>query len=310
MMEIRYCSLNVLPREVDTLNHVLPRSQECRTIETQRPTKLPTLTQATSLQQVGAKRSRMSGSACLSCSSIQLPADVVTWFSLVGAVSRSVRRGSMAVWLAQQVGPTGRVVATDIELGYLNRLSLPNLEVFGHNILEDPLDALGPGSFDLVCSRFVLFWLTGNQETAIQRMVECLRPGGWLVDEDGDWGTVAPVDSAHPLYAGYHNAWQGGKWWASRGYDPEFGRKLPALFEHCGLRNIHHEASAEVVRGGTAWARWWKESLQGIRASELADGSLTAGREQEYQALTTPLDDPSFWLLSVLLHGCRGQRLA
>jgi SAM-dependent methyltransferase len=217
-------------------------------------------------------------------------------------------RGSMAVWLAQQVGPTGEVVATDIDVGYLSRLSLPNLKVLRHNILADPLDTLGSGSFDLVCSRLVLFWLAGKQEAALQRMIQCLRPGGWLVDEDGDWGTVAPVDSSHPLYAGYHAAWQGGEWWGSRGYDPAFGRKLPALFERCGLKNIRHEASAEVVRGGTPWARWWRESLEGIRASEQADGSLTPAREREYRALTTPLSDPSFWFLSVLLHGCRGQR--
>lgn len=219
-------------------------------------------------------------------------------------------RGSMAVWLAQQVGPTGQVVATDIDPRYLSRLNLPNLQVVHHNILEDPLDVLGLGSFDLVCSRLMLFWLAGKQEEAIQRMVQCLRPGGWLVDEDGDWGTVMSVDSSHPFYADYHKAWHNGDWWVSRGYDPEFGRKLPMLFERCGLKNIQHEASAEVVRGGAPWARWWRESLEGIQASEHTDGSLTPVREEEYKALITPLDDPTFWFLSVLLHGCRGQRLA
>jgi SAM-dependent methyltransferase len=218
-------------------------------------------------------------------------------------------RGSMAVWLAEQVGESGQVVATDIDVTYLERLDFPNLEVRRHNILDDPLDALGPGSFDLVSSRLTLFWLAGKQEFAIRRMVELLRPGGWLVDEDGDWGTVAPVDPTHPLYARYYDAWQGGEWWASRGYDPTFGRKLPALFERAGLQNIRHEASAEVVRAGSRWARWWKETLEGIRAFEQADGSLTPAREQEYQALTAPLTDPSSWLLNELLHACRGQRL-
>jgi len=157
----------------------------------------------------------------------------------------------MAVWLAERVGESGQVVATDIDVTYLKRLNFPNLEVRKHNILDDPLDALGPGSFDLVCSRLMLFWLAGKQEAAIRRMVECLRPGGWLVDEDCDWGTVAPVDPSHPFYARYHRTWQGGEWWASRGYDPAFGRKLPALCEHCGLENIRHHASAEVVRGGS-----------------------------------------------------------
>ena len=90
----------------------------------------------------------------------------------------------MAVWLAERVGESGQVVATDIDVTYLKRLNLPNLDVRQHNILDDPLDGLGPGSFDLVCSRLLLYWLAGKQEATIRRMVECLRPGGWLVDED------------------------------------------------------------------------------------------------------------------------------
>ena len=101
-------------------------------------------------------------------------------------------RGSMAVWLAEQVGATGQVVATDVDTRYLSRLELPNLEVIEHNILEDPLDVLRPGSFDLVCSRLMLFHLKGRQEQAISQMAQCLRPGGWLLDEDADWGTAAP----------------------------------------------------------------------------------------------------------------------
>jgi SAM-dependent methyltransferase len=61
-------------------------------------------------------------------------------------------RGSMAAWLAERAGPAGQVVATDIDTRYLQRLGLPNLQVVQHNILDDPLDALGPGSFDLVCT--------------------------------------------------------------------------------------------------------------------------------------------------------------
>ena len=214
----------------------------------------------------------------------------------------------MAVWLAEQVGDKGHVVATDIDVSFLKGLNLPNLEVRQHNILNDPLDALGPGSFDLVCSRLLLFWLAGKQETAVRRMVECLRPGGWLVDEDGDWGMVLPVDLSHPLSTKYNAVWGGGEWWASRGYDPVFGRKLPVLFEDCGLENIRHEANTEVVRGGSSWARWWYETLEGIRACEQSAGSLTATQEEEYKELTAPLTDPSFWFLTGLLHACWGQR--
>jgi len=216
-------------------------------------------------------------------------------------------RGSMAVWLAGQVGERGQVVATDIDVTYLKRLEVPHLEVRRHDILEDPLDVLGPGSFDLVCSRLVLFWLVGRQEEAIRRMAQCLRPGGWLVDEDGDWGTVVPVDPAYPLYERYHGIWRNGEWWAERGYDPAFGRKLPALFERCGLQNISHEATAEVVRGTSAWGRWWLQTLEVMRDTDRA-ASRTQAREDAYAVLMAAWTDPTFWFLSALLHGCSGQR--
>ena len=217
-------------------------------------------------------------------------------------------RGSMATWLAERVGPGGQVVATDIDCRYLARLDLPNLQVVQHNILDDPLDALGPGSFDLVCTRLVLFWLTGRQEAAIGQMVQCLRPGGWLIDEEGDWGVPGPVDPSHPLYAGYHHAFNGGDWWATRGYDPFFGRKLPALFERCGLQGIDHQATASVVRGASPWARWWQQNLDVIRAWGLASSGPGEATDEQHQALTAPCTDPSVWFITELLHACTGQR--
>ena len=217
-------------------------------------------------------------------------------------------RGSMAAWLAGRVGPSGQVVAIDIDVGYLARLDIPNLVVRRHDILNDPIEDLDPGSFDLVCSRLMLFWLPGRQEQAVRHMVQCLRPGGWLVDEDGDWGAAGPVDPAHPRYAGYHRVYQHGEWFAARGYDPFFGRTLPALFERCGLQNIHHEAGAEVVRGRSPWARWWADTLDAIRGWGTADQTLPGSAEQEHQALTAACLEPSVWLMSELLHACSGQR--
>jgi SAM-dependent methyltransferase len=217
-------------------------------------------------------------------------------------------RGSMAAWLADQVGPSGQVVAIDIDVGYLARLDVPNLVVRRHDILNDPVDHLDPGSFDLVCSRLTLFWLAGRQERAMQQMVQCLRPGGWLIDEDGDWGTAGPVDPSHPLYAGYHRVYQAGGWFAARGYDPFFGRTLAALFESCGLENIHHEVNAEVVRGGSPWARWWADTLDAIRGWGMADETLPGSADEEHEALIAACMEPSMWFMSELLHACRGQR--
>ena len=219
-------------------------------------------------------------------------------------------RGSMAVWLAQQVGEKGRVVATDIDVTYLERLNLPNLEVRRHNILEDPIETLSLASFDMVSLRLVLFWLVGRQEEVIRRMVQCLRPEGWLVDEDGDWGTVVPVNPFHPMYERYEQVWKEGHWLAARGYDPEFGRKLPALIERCGLQSIRHEAHVEVLRATSPWGRWWLQTLEGWRAWDEAAGVLTEAREEEYRILTAPWSDPLFWFQTAVIHACWAQRPA
>jgi SAM-dependent methyltransferase len=214
----------------------------------------------------------------------------------------------MAVWLADRVGPTGRVVATDVDLTYLSRLEAPNLEVRRHDILEDPLEVLDPGSFDVVCSRLMLFWLAGQQEAAIDRMVRCLRPGGWLLDEDGDWGLAGPADLSSPSSAPYDRVYRHGGWWEARGYDPFFGRKLPDLFERCGLQRIAHRATATVVPGGSPWARWWAATLDAIRGWGLAAGDGAESSERDHEAMIESCLDPSVWFMTQLLHACAGQR--
>lgn len=215
-------------------------------------------------------------------------------------------RGSMALWLAEQVGASGAVVATDIDVTYLRRLELPNLEVVEHNILDSPLEPLEPGSFDLVCVRFVLAHLSGRQEAAIKRIVQCLRPGGWLINEDGDWGTTAPVDPCHPLHAPFYGAWREGDWWASRGYDPAFGRKLPALFERCGLEHIGHQATSEVVRGGSPWTCWYAGSLDVIH--RLGGSATNESQQQDHELIIATFRDPTVWFLRELLHATWGRR--
>jgi hypothetical protein len=60
-------------------------------------------------------------------------------------------------------------------------------------------------------------------------MVECLRPGGWLLDEDGDWGVVAPIDSSHPHYALYHRVWKNG----NGGYHADTTQRLDESCRCC-----------------------------------------------------------------------------
>jgi len=147
--------------------------------------------------------------------------------------------GTIASWLCRQVGPAGRVVATDFEVKWLELLDEPNLEVRRSDIVTDPL---GEGEFDLVHARNVLIHVDAS--AALANIVAGLRPGGRVLVEENDLGTpdlsYPPVVSVERLHRALAAAIAGA------GGDPNIGRKLPHLFHAAGLSEI--EARFEVPR--------------------------------------------------------------
>jgi SAM-dependent methyltransferase len=102
--------------------------------------------------------------------------------------------GSIARWLAGQVGSDGRVLATDLDTRFLESLADPAIEVRRHDIARDPLP--GP-AFDLVHARLILVHLP-ERELAFARMAEALKPGGWLVCEEFDSLSMPADPALHP----------------------------------------------------------------------------------------------------------------
>jgi ubiquinone/menaquinone biosynthesis C-methylase UbiE len=88
--------------------------------------------------------------------------------------------GSVAVWLCEQIGPTGRVVATDINIQLLQDITLTNFEAVRHDITVDGPPVSG---FDFVHARWLLHHLP-QPKPALYPMIEALRPGGWLLLEE------------------------------------------------------------------------------------------------------------------------------
>jgi ubiquinone/menaquinone biosynthesis C-methylase UbiE len=80
--------------------------------------------------------------------------------------------GSVAAWLCEQVGPTGRVVATDINIQLLQHMNRHNFEAIEHDITVDSPPESG---FDLVHTRWLLHHLP--EPELIRRMIDALRPG-------------------------------------------------------------------------------------------------------------------------------------
>ena len=88
------------------------------------------------------------------------------------------------------------------------------------------------------------------------------------------------------------------------GYDPRFGRTLPALFERSGLENINHETSTAVVRGGCGRGGTGKASTSSPRPREASPRNKDVSRRSSHQRSA----DPSVWSLRELLHACSGRR--
>jgi SAM-dependent methyltransferase len=214
--------------------------------------------------------------------------------------------GSVARWLAEQVGPTGHVVATDLNPRFLGEHELPNLEVRRHNILEDGLEA---AHYDLVHCRALLMHLP-NPLRALRRMANAVRPGGWLLVEEADGiSSYSAADPAHPRAAAFDRnsraLWTELK--AAGTMDLDFGRRLPALFEGLGVRDLGHEGVIFAVRGGDPMARFVQMTYELVRDRLVAAGVLT---EADFDELARAHEDRSFWFMGLTLFGAWGRRVA
>jgi SAM-dependent methyltransferase len=146
--------------------------------------------------------------------------------------------GSVVRHLAERVGPTGRVLATDIEPRFLEPLAdLANVDVCRHDVVVDPLPE---ATFDLVHARMVLVHVP-ERLRAIHRLVESLRPGGWLLIEDGD-GVLSGQSCLDPRSDDEHlaNRMRAGlmELMIERGVDFSFARGLFATLEREGLADV------------------------------------------------------------------------
>jgi SAM-dependent methyltransferase len=204
--------------------------------------------------------------------------------------------GSIAEWLAERVGPEGRVLATDVTTRYLDALDAPNLETREHDILSDPLPEEG---FHLVHARLVAEHLG---RPAVERMAAAVRPGGWLVLEDYDWDAWA----VHPDDGTFQRVTEAVLGFMARaGFDPQFGRKLIHELEAVGLEGVDADGRVRAYRGGGPGTAFAKLSLESLSPALLEAGMLT---EPEIGQAVEAIEDPSRTFLSAAMIAAWGRR--
>src|SRR6516162_4593607 len=208
--------------------------------------------------------------------------------------------GSIASWLCMRAGPTGRVVATDLEPRFLEALAYPNLEVHRHDIRYE---GLPERQFDLAHARLVLMHLP-RRELALQRMLASLKPGGWIVVEEFDYLSIVTTSTANPGAEELKVIRAGMRVLTARGVELRYGRWLPRQLRNLGLVNVGAEASSSMWQGDSPGTRLYKLAFE-----ELADPILRSGliSEAEFETDMRRLDELDFLMPSPMMWTVWGQ---
>ena len=209
--------------------------------------------------------------------------------------------GTIARWLANRVGSTGRVLATDNDPRFLESLNVPNLEVRRHDISAD---ALPEAAFDLVHARLVLLHLP-QRETVLARLISALKPGGWLVDEEYDAPATRPDPAASPgevLPKTHIAMW---KLMEDRGLHLRYGRLLFGRLRAHGLTDVGAEGRVFMWHRGSPGASMVRANYEQLRQAMIDGGWVT---QQQFEEDMARLDDPEFMMPSPILWSAWGRR--
>ena len=203
-----------------------------------------------------------------------------------------VAAGAGSIALALQTR-AGTVTVVDSSPVYITHLESPAFVV-----IEAPIEhAELPPERDLVHARFLLD-LVANPLEVLERLMSCLRPGGWLaIEEFDDFTQGAAVGT--PSGADLHTKVLGCKQkaWEKRGLDNYLGRKVPVWFSELGLVEIENECGCRVRQGGTPGARLWKQTVVGMRDA-LLEAGLAGDDLVDYLSL---LESRAFFYFSPLV---------
>jgi SAM-dependent methyltransferase len=198
--------------------------------------------------------------------------------------------GSLASWLADAVGSTGRVVALDVDPRFLSTSSdsPANVEVVRQDIREWERR----GTFDLVHARYVLIHIA-DADRAIERMVASLRPGGWIALEEPDFLAARFAGGAAELEGAFQrvNAAIEGMF-VRRNMDPALGVRLPATLAGLGLALVDVASEVHLVAGGSPMALMMRASTEQLRAKYVATGLATDADVDGYLRFA---EDPTAW---------------
>ncbi len=209
--------------------------------------------------------------------------------------------GSITQWMAAVVGEKGKVVAIDLDTRFVADIQLSNVEVLQADICSLPLEN---HSFDLVHARYVLIHIADFQ-VALLRMLELLKPGGWIVIEEPDFSAARAIAGQEAPYQSMNRVNQAiSRMFANRNVDYALGVKLPARLQQLGLKQLSVENDVPIAQGGSGIATVMKLSTMQLAEKYIATGEATQEDIEQYCLFA---DDPNSWAIYYATVGITAQ---
>ena len=177
--------------------------------------------------------------------------------------------GTVVRRLADRVGATGHVVATDIEPRWLRELAGPTVQVLKHDVTTDPL---GTSVYDLIHLRLVLAHMP-DPAGVIDRLRTALVPGGRLLIEEYDLRTLPVCDPPDATWQ--RVAATPAELLSKAGAHPDMGGRLTGLLHAAGLADVDTEAIALPRRVPQVQA--WRAQFAELRDRLIEAGLVSAG---------------------------------
>jgi len=208
--------------------------------------------------------------------------------------------GSIAIWLADRVGPAGRVDATDKQPRHVR--AYPRVTVLDHDVANEPLPA---GPYDIIHARLLLAHLPERDEV-LGKLAGALSPGGALVVEEWGAGPGRVLSTPDPeiaeLYARYQEALLAV--FRSAGNDTGWSARVHSAMVDIGLVDVETTVQARSWIGGSPGCL-----LPVLVSYELRDRLIGAGiNGDELDRLRAALVDPRVVLLGNLTWSTTGRR--
>ncbi len=209
--------------------------------------------------------------------------------------------GSIAGWMAEQVGPTGSVTAVERDTSQLQRFG----ERQNTAVIEDDLATMAfpESSYDVIHSRSVLMHVD-TATAVVTKLVPALRPGGVVLFEEADGAAATTaVDPPRPfveVMLPLARRWT----WA---------RTLPQLLTDLGMRDINDDIRDGPLTGATPVGTFWQHTLRSIRRfltdpQRMAAAGGTAIDDASFDAMLALLDDPDFAVPFAFRHNVSARR--